>query len=400
MKFLCALCLLCAPGLLVAQALPEADPVMMESETPFAETSPGFPAARRVAVIPFLGEIEGITGVPEITARILEVLGRDVAGIALYEPVMVRLPPAASPPSVDSPPPRDLTGDAKYALCGELLPDEGKYHFQLWLWDMDVTQLVYTDELVCEEFDEGVELLSAMVGWLFSHISQTGEVPQAVFQSEEVQASLAARGEKEAQDAWKKNFLYVGLRVGLSPRYYQRAKGGSYETDKVPHSAPEGALHIGMRLSPNFVVQAEVLVSRDSVSFQRGPQTIWGNAPSDKFTVISVAVPLLVKYTYMPDKFLISPYMGLYCIFPQGTMNFDPVPPGQPESLHYAVSPPLGYTAGITLGMNVGKGILFSDLRYSHDFGATRANGPANTYSYSRGMFSFSIGYELGFFDR
>jgi hypothetical protein len=233
MKFLCALCLLCAPGLLVAQSLPEADPVMMESETPFAETSPGFPATRRVAVIPFLGDIEGITGVPEITARILEVLGRAVAVIALYEPVMVRLPAGASLPSADSPPPRALTGDAKYALCGELLTDEGKYHFQLWLWDMDATQLVYTDELVCEEFDEGIELLSAMVGWLFSHISQTGKVPGRV-----------------------------------------------------------------------------------------------------------------------PDEFLISSHIGLYCVFKQGAMDF---------------------------------GILFSDPRYSQNFGATKANGPVNTYSYSQG---------------
>jgi hypothetical protein len=60
----------------------------------------------------------------------------------------------------------------------------------------------------------------------------------------------------------------------------------------------------------------------------------------------------------------------------------------------YSYTVPLGVTAGADLGMHLGPGLLFLDIRYSLDFGTNESDNSIATFR--RNMVSFSLGYKYG----
>jgi hypothetical protein len=96
-------------------------------------------------------------------------------------------------------------------------------------------------------------------------------------------------------------------------------------------------------------------------------------------------IPLILKGTFRPGRFVIGPLVGAYVTLPLGD---------------YRSSVPLGFLAGADLGMHVGgnrkgHGIVFLDIRYAHHFGDTvRSNNDSSLYK--RSMVSLSAGYRWG----
>jgi hypothetical protein len=59
----------------------------------------------------------------------------------------------------------------------------------------------------------------------------------------------------------------------------------------------------------------------------------------------------------------------------------------------------VNFVAGGSVGVKIGPGILFADIRYWGDFSGTKIEGSDFTLEpYRRSMLSFGIGYEIGLF--
>jgi hypothetical protein len=123
-----------------------------------------------VAILPFTGEKEAAIvfdrAVADAVAGLQKYSGQSVRASAV-EAAGVRIP-------TDMPPIRELTPGARYALTGGVYPGgrgDG-YYLQLWLWDMANSTMIYTDDLVYQDIDEGLMSVPGLVGWLFSHITE------------------------------------------------------------------------------------------------------------------------------------------------------------------------------------------------------------------------------------
>jgi hypothetical protein len=115
----------------------------------------------QAALFPFEGEDRVVNSWYEgAVSAVIEGLG--------HIPVRIRSTGTGYFPP-DEPPPRYMT-DERYTLTGAVYPEEGEYHLQLWLWDMEEPTLIYTDEMVSEEVADSSEFVELLVDWLFSHL--------------------------------------------------------------------------------------------------------------------------------------------------------------------------------------------------------------------------------------
>ena len=89
-----------------------------------------------------------------------------------FIPIPVDLPDPDSMMPDEPPQSVPMPANTSYALTGEVFFDDEfeEYHYQLWLWNMVEPTLVYTDELVAENFEEADLYIPAMVEWIFSHV--------------------------------------------------------------------------------------------------------------------------------------------------------------------------------------------------------------------------------------
>jgi hypothetical protein len=121
-----------------------------------------------VAIFPFIGEEEtaakfnraivgAVTNLQKYSSRSVSAGTVEAAG--------VKVP-------TDMPPIRELTPGARYALTGGVYPGSygNEYYLQLWLWDMANSTMIYTDDLVYQNIDEGLASLPGLVEWLLSHV--------------------------------------------------------------------------------------------------------------------------------------------------------------------------------------------------------------------------------------
>jgi hypothetical protein len=120
-----------------------------------------------VAILPFAGDEEAAETFNQaaITAvNNLQKYSPRQVSIGDLSAMGVRIP-------TDRPPNRGLTPGARFALTGGVYPgNEGDYYLQLWLWDMNSSTIIYTDDLLYENINEGLESLNGLVEWLFVHI--------------------------------------------------------------------------------------------------------------------------------------------------------------------------------------------------------------------------------------
>jgi hypothetical protein len=349
------------------------------AQTP-PENAPGLDDAGKAiaAVLPLAGEEA------EMTLRFYQGTIAAVAALEKYSPRPVD-------PSVfagtdreiptDMPPHRDLVPGVRYALTGGVYSGarEGEYYLQLWLWEMTGSTIIYTDDLVYEDIDQAMSSLPGLVEWLFSHIHElTIETPEPLVPPDP--------------------FFVLGLRLGPSQRWY---------TDPDEDSPGAWALNLeggvsgAFRLNSLLAFQAEILFSADTLVYRgldAGPGANVYTLANEKYTGFSLMFPLLLRVNLRPGPFKISPLAGVYATVPLGQSQYKRST-GEDSSYDWSLPVPLGFTGGVEAAFNWGPGAIFGGLRYAGDFSNINIDNDEDT-TFRRNMFSFSLGYEFGFFDK
>jgi hypothetical protein len=338
-----------------------------------------------VAVLSLAGEET------EMIRRFDQGIMESVRALEKYSPRETPVPANAEIPT-DMPPARSIADGARYALTGGVYPGgrAGEYYLQLWLWDMAGSTMIYTDDLVYNDIDEAMESLSGLVEWLFSHIRETViETPKE-----------AARPDP---------FIMVGVRAGLSPRWYVSSGEISSGASALNF---EGGVSGGLRLNRLFSLHLELLLTGDTLVYRGlggGQKDFLEN---EKFSSLTMTIPVLVKMNFMAGQFRLSPLAGFYVMFPLGnTLYAYHHSDGDGEkSYSWSYSVPLGFTLGFEGARQLGPGRIFAGLRYAGDFGSASINDdPAlrkhhtaygDKISYRRQAVSLYIGYEFGFLER
>jgi hypothetical protein len=336
-----------------------------------------------VAILPFIGEeeaaanfnravAEGVTDLQKYSPRVVNADTVQAAG--------VRIP-------TDMPPVRDLVPGVRYALTGGVYPGtyDNEYYLQLWLWNMTNSTMIYTDDLVYQNINDGLQSVPGLVEWLFSHIIE-------VTVEEEPPAEKVREDDK---------LINIGIRSGTSQRWY----AASDETAPGAHALNfEGGLFVSVRLNSLFALQAEADVTFDNLVYRGVTVTSETEAPipleNVKYTTYSLMFPLLFKMTLRSGNYQIAPLAGIYGFLPLGKASYREQPAGREDSFSWSTVP-FGYTLGLEAAMKLGPGILVGDIRYAGDFSAITIHDAADATkkdtSYKRRSLSFTLGYAFGF---
>jgi hypothetical protein len=145
-----------------------------------------------------------------------------------------------------------------------------------------------------------------------------------------------------------------------------------------------GGLFFGMDFGV-FTGQAEVFFAGEGASTK-----VLSGIDTD-ITGLSILVPLIVKLDLHLGPVVLQPLAGLYLNFALGTLK---------ESVNgYDVEDPyanplLGVLFGGAFGINLGRGMLFADLRYAQDLGKTVAGNDPKTI-WNRSALMMNVGYQF-----
>jgi hypothetical protein len=341
------------------------------------------------AILPFIGEedaagtfnqatVEAVTGLQKYSPRRVNIDTVQAAG--------VRIP-------TDMPPIRELVRGVRYALTGGVYPGtyENEYYLQLWLWDMSNSSMIYTDDLVYQNIDEGVKSLPGLVEWLFSHIVE-----------------VTVESESEPENLWEDKRLTIGVRSGVSHRWYTAPDENAPGASALVY---EGGVFMSVLLNSLLAIQAEVNFTYDDLVYREiintaGPGSYTPTLTNEKRSTYSLMFPLIMKANFRPANFRIAPFAGVYAFLPLGEASYRINPDGKTESFSWSVPVPLGYTLGVEAAVKCGPGILLADIRYAGDFDTITIYDNADTAykrhynanpAYRRGMLSFTLGYAFGF---
>jgi TolB-like protein len=196
-----------------------------------------------------------------------------------------------------------------------------------------------------------------------------------------------------ATSAWKNKRLYLGLRGGASFGTFELSEGIShygYEGEAMGYS---GAVQMGLQLGSAFALQAEAVFEQSTVDFMVRSM----NDTSASFTSSALIIPILAKLTFRPGIFLLSPFVGAHFTLPLGQMDYS----DGYDDVSYDYSAPVGLSAGADIGIKLGSGVLFADIRYLMDSDYTRISDGYGVLSvYKRKQVSISLGYEFGLINR
>jgi hypothetical protein len=358
-------------------------PAALAAQTPPAENSWGldYEGKAIVAVLPLAGEER------EMISRFDQGIMEAVTALEKYSPRKVSVPGGVEIPT-DMPPIQSLAGGARYALTGGVYPGNrtGEYYLQLWLWDMAGSTMIYTDDLVYDNIDGAMESVPGLVEWLFSHIREMiiETPPEAVLRDP---------------------LVMVGVRAGLSPRWYVSPGEISSGASALNF---EGGVSGALRLNSLFSLQLELLLTGDTLVYRgRGQEGEF--LEIEKFSSLSLMIPLVGKVNFRIGAVRLSPLLGFYVTAPLGKTRYRyhyDTGDGD-KSYSWTFSVPLGITAGLEGAVQYGPGKIFAGLRYAGDFGNVTIDGDQNSHShthngktsYRRSTFSLYLGYEFGFLE-
>jgi hypothetical protein len=250
----------------------------------FAQTAPSAAAEEKAvaAVFPLAGQETELTG--PLSQGTVEA----VAALEKYRPVTVDAETVLQEEEkipTDMPPYRSLTAGARYALTGGVYSgiEAGEFYLQLWLWDMNTSTMIYTDDLVFEDINAALESLPSLVEWLFSHIHE----------------DLIGAPEEDLIDDPR---LMIGLRAGLSPRWYMNS---GEQSPGARALVLEGGVFGAVRLNSWSALELGLLLTGDTQVY-RG---LNGQDEFDivKFRSVSLTIPLVFKLKFQAGPVRISP---------------------------------------------------------------------------------------------
>jgi hypothetical protein len=208
-------------------------------------------------------------------------------------------------------------------------------------------------------------------------------------------ANVSLKKPEEPEARRRDSWLYLGLRAGASIPGYSFQEAVGYEAGSGGGFGGEGGLVAELRLFRFFGLQLEALFTYgafNAVKITSGEDS--RKVSADVFTSMSFMFPFLLKVPLGFERFALSFYAGAYYLLALGKEGeFGDW--GETDS--FSVSPPLGFIIGADLGIPLGPGELFVDLRYGRDLGVTVIqNGPR----YGRERINVGLGYKFGFFKK
>jgi hypothetical protein len=189
----------------------------------------------------------------------------------------------------------------------------------------------------------------------------------------------------KGDESWKHKWLYTGARFGVSIHDY--VTNMTVDVDAKTNTSFEAALFGEVQILPLLAVQPELVYSSDTVFVSDAEN---GNVTVSASTL---EIPVLAKLTVRPGIFYLAGFVGPYIAIPLGQMQVT----HNGNTSDYDFSSTFGLTGGANAGMKLGPGVLLLDARFSGDFRFFRAN---DTPQYRRTMFSISLGYNYGFFNK
>jgi hypothetical protein len=157
-----------------------------------------------------------------------------------------------------------------------------------------------------------------------------------------------------------------------------------------------------------FAGQVEFLLANDNADLYRANTTYnpntgsWGTySGTAHYNGTLLQIPLIVKMDLHLWRFVLQPLAGIYLNFGLGDMNLSSSSSGGDSSSYFSFSdketwdnPLLGGVVGGTLGLHIGRGFLFLDLRYMGNFGYTKVY---DDELYRRSATLGSLGYQYYF---
>jgi hypothetical protein len=324
---------------------------------------------KATALIPFWGSDQNII------AEFGEELVIGVDGMSEYSPWPVDMRPENLPADVPEGgfppyicPSPSLTRTAPYALTGEVLFDEDSdmWSLRLYLWQMEDTRLIFSDEMTAYDREHLGENLPAMLEWLFSWIPGPTEEQPPIIVEGGGQSRVVYFSATEPL-----KWLYAGGRIGTAVRIntkpYWTGYDDSYNGTFFPNL--QVALHANVQLFNALGVQAEIMMNMDS----------------EPVNALSFIIPVMVRYSHRIGTMVISGFGGAYINLPIGDFS---------KNFEYTSKVPLGLTAGMNLGNKLGPGYAFLDVRWMGDLTYTISGNRG----YRRNMIGVTVGYEIGFF--
>jgi TolB-like protein len=203
-------------------------------------------------------------------------------------------------------------------------------------------------------------------------------------------AAAPARPKRTPALASNTKRFYLGLRGGFSTNFYQPNTEfwGDVDSDAVSLSWDVSA-QMSLQFSNFFALQAEAaFITGDTLEIKA--------TDNDPFTLnySAMALPILGKITLRPGSFLLAGFGGIYFTVPFTAMTFDL----NGIEYSYKFDAPMGFIAGGNIGIKLGPGTLFLDIRYAGDFKDIEIYGDWGSHPvYKRSLASYSLGYEFGF---
>ncbi|MDR1636507.1 MAG: PorT family protein [Treponema sp.] len=197
--------------------------------------------------------------------------------------------------------------------------------------------------------------------------------------------------------SWREKWLYLGFRAGPSFTGYSFQSTRNYASGLSPGISGEGGLVADIRILRFFSIQTEMIITFDTFNVAKDPDENNGERSTDSFSAISFTAPLMVKVPLGFEKFLLSFYTGAYLALTPFQINRKSS--NSDDNYDMNLVPPLGFVIGMDLGLRLGPGELFMDLRYTRDFGMTIVRN-GNEPQYIRDRITMGLGYKFGLIRR
>lgn len=299
----------------------------------------------------------------------------------------------------------DQARNPKYLINGVITREGEASVADISLWALeDPPSLIFSLAFDYQQIDDALSMVPFYSWSLYAILpvlERVSKKPDAG--GEDAEAATKAGGGNTVyivDNVWQSRWLYLGLRGGISPRFYNFVVDYPKELGFTWEAALQAEVQFfrfpwGSR-NVFFALQGETIFTEDK--FKLFDEA--GNISERNF--FSMMTPLLLKVNYKPGPFALSLYGGLYYIgYIFGNSAGEGI--GQPairKGEKFSLFDFLGYSMGFKFGIKAGKrGTAFFDLRYSSDLGITEI-GSLVPVTYQRNIFSLALGYDVGLFNR
>jgi len=192
------------------------------------------------------------------------------------------------------------------------------------------------------------------------------------------QAKVNKKNIQWQDDEWMNNWLYFGFRFGYIPSIYKLNSNIKMDAENYYSICP--VFQVGIHLIKHFFLQTELIYSNDEVEVNK-PEKITINSSS-------LTIPVVAKIGFSNNNIYYAFLGGL--AFPIKLGNLEVNKDGMKKDYDYSM--PISLLAGINLGLKLGPGMVFTDIRLLQDLGYINSN---TADQYSRTRIGVTLGYDI-----